>query len=517
MSTELNLAQSDVQTLNDSLKTLVETIRECSSGIDKAFSNILSSISGAVKGINALNSTCLTLDETLSGNKSAASSLFSVLDGGLSIGASFLGIISTLESSGLLDYFKDMTGISLAAGDVIKWLSETLASLGASLSAIALPALIVIAVIAEIALVVWGLWSFCEGFREACVEIWSGIQRAFSGAWEAIAGAWQDKGAPVFEAWNTAVDGVKKIFEDLWLNIKPVFDNLMEAATDLWETTLKPMFEKIGKAIALVVEIVLLLWDRVLAPYIDRMVHLFGPIIAGVVNAIINTFTTLKKIVGGIINGLLEIFNGVLEFLAGVFTLNWRRILSGLVNIFVGIGNVLVSIIEGVLNLIIDLINRVVSLILSTLKSVINAIFSSVEWIAGWFGLDWNITITGDVPQIPRQTIPRIPTQAYADGGYPATGQLFWAREAGPELVGTINGRTAVVNNDQIVESISSAVYAANTEQNRLLRDVKQLLRVIADKEASISIDGKKITNTVERVQKERGLSLLGSAAAYEH
>lgn len=40
-------------------------------------------------------------------------------------------------------------------------------------------------------------------------------------------------------------------------------------------------------------------------------------------------------------------------------------------------------------------------------------------------------------------------------------GQMFIAREAGPELVGTIGGHTAVMNNDQIVSSVSAGVYQA--------------------------------------------------------
>ena len=50
----------------------------------------------------------------------------------------------------------------------------------------------------------------------------------------------------------------------------------------------------------------------------------------------------------------------------------------------------------------------------------------------------------------------------YATGGYPTQGEMFIAREAGPELVGTIGNRTAVVNNDQIVESVSAGVELAN-------------------------------------------------------
>lgn len=53
------------------------------------------------------------------------------------------------------------------------------------------------------------------------------------------------------------------------------------------------------------------------------------------------------------------------------------------------------------------------------------------------------------------------PIQAYANGGVPSGGQLFMAREAGPELVGKIGRHTAVMNNNQIVDSVKAGVYEA--------------------------------------------------------
>lgn len=53
------------------------------------------------------------------------------------------------------------------------------------------------------------------------------------------------------------------------------------------------------------------------------------------------------------------------------------------------------------------------------------------------------------------------PVKKYAVGGLPNMGQMFVAREAGPELVGTLGGHTAVMNNDQIVQSVSDGVYRA--------------------------------------------------------
>lgn len=49
----------------------------------------------------------------------------------------------------------------------------------------------------------------------------------------------------------------------------------------------------------------------------------------------------------------------------------------------------------------------------------------------------------------------------FANGGFPTAGEMFIAREAGPELVGTMSGRNAVANNAQIVEGIKQGVYEA--------------------------------------------------------
>lgn len=51
----------------------------------------------------------------------------------------------------------------------------------------------------------------------------------------------------------------------------------------------------------------------------------------------------------------------------------------------------------------------------------------------------------------------------YASGGFPEMGEIFMAREAGPELIGRIGRKTAVANNSQIVDAIKLGVYEAVT------------------------------------------------------
>ena len=98
------------------------------------------------------------------------------------------------------------------------------------------------------------------------------------------------------------------------------------------------------------------------------------------------------------------------------------------------------------------------------------------------------------------RTIPR-----FAEGGYPVTGQLFLAREAGPEMVGSIGSRTAVANNGQIVEGISYGVEAANEGViNAILSATQQLITAIQDNNGEMYMDGEKVGEIVTKWQNRQ-------------
>ena len=76
-------------------------------------------------------------------------------------------------------------------------------------------------------------------------------------------------------------------------------------------------------------------------------------------------------------------------------------------------------------------------------------------------------------------SLPGMNIPAYANGGFVPKGDLFLANENAPEFVGSIGNRTAVANNNQIVQGIASGVQHANAEQNMLLREVRDYLRAL--------------------------------------
>ena len=104
--------------------------------------------------------------------------------------------------------------------------------------------------------------------------------------------------------------------------------------------------------------------------------------------------------------------------------------------------------------------------------------------------------------------IPKMNVEWYANGGFPDMGQMFIAREAGPELVGSINGRTAVANNDQIVAAVSQGVYSA-------VMAAMGNNNGSGEQHINVYLDGKQITASVEKRQAERGRTLMGNQLGY--
>lgn len=75
----------------------------------------------------------------------------------------------------------------------------------------------------------------------------------------------------------------------------------------------------------------------------------------------------------------------------------------------------------------------------------------------------------------------------FASGGFPTTGEMFIARESGPELVGRIGNKTAVANNDQIVDGISMANVGV---ENAVYAIGYMIVDAVNNIQTSVVIDG---------------------------
>ena len=149
-----------------------------------------------------------------------------------------------------------------------------------------------------------------------------------------------------------------------------VLDYLSPAATELYETILQPLIGEIGEA---VIEILtwlkekldeINLWMVDNQPIMETIMHLIEAIAAvisivftGAILIAIQMIKAFGESVGAVIRGAIQLFQGLIDFVAGVFTGNWERAWNGVKEIFRSIFNTIASICENIINGIVNALN----------------------------------------------------------------------------------------------------------------------------------------------------------------
>lgn len=100
----------------------------------------------------------------------------------------------------------------------------------------------------------------------------------------------------------------------------------------------------------------------------------------GIIGDYMNLFFST---ISNIIDGIKQIFNGIVEFFTGVFTGNWKQAWEGIKDIFIGVWNLMATIVTTPLNLIKTLVNQVFEFIekfvLTPFSKFVNGIFKT-DW-----------------------------------------------------------------------------------------------------------------------------------------
>ena len=184
-------------------------------------------------------------------------------------------------------------------------------------------------------------------------------------------------------------------------------------------------------------------------------------------NGVKNTITTVIASLTAILSAAAIVMGAILAFTGVNIPLGIALIAAGLAGTKAASSmsdNPIVKFCKGVANTLLGIINRL------------------IEGINELFHLEYGGLVIAGVTIVPSfdvrlLNIPKIPL--FAEGGIVDAGQMFIARESGPELVGQIGKKTAVANNDQIISGIEAGVYRAMMAANSTNNGGTQTIRII--------------------------------------
>ena len=372
------------------------------------------------------------------------------------------------------------------------------------------------------------LRTLFEGLFSSLSSITSGVAEMFMGISSAISDVLNTYILPFFENIRGGISTILGAALDAWnAYIAPILQRIAGQLGELFSGTIGPIFEKIITIIGKVMEVVGMLWNNFAAPFIAWLIETIIPVIAPIFQFIGSGILEVFEIIGGVISGILDIIGGLLDFIVGVFTGDWERAFNGVSQIFSGAFSIVTSVLSGVWNAFMNFVGWVggaFSGAFAGVQNAINGLIGGFQWLWDKVSNIWNSLknmLSGGL-HIPMPhfnvnwrnygmgkiqfSLPSLSVEWYAKGGFPDTGQLFFAQEDGPELVGNIGGRNAVANNDQIVQAVSQGVAqaVASVLGNGGTDDKEIVLRVDSRELGRIMI------SEMKRMNRQAGVTVYG-------
>lgn len=366
--------------------------------------------------------------------------------------------------------------------------------------------------------------------------IWDGIVALFGGLWDAVV-----IGITSF------VEGVIGWFTSLWDTLvgHSIVPDTINSIVDWFLSLPGKIIDTISGFVADVIEFFSSLWTSIQTAW-QGVAEWFGTLFTNAWTLIQNAWNSVGVWFATLLGNIMTAFNSVPEFFSDLFSSAWTKIKTAWNDVGRWFSTLLGNIMTA-FNSVPTFFNNLFTTAWTNIKNVFSgwskffsnlwttisttfsslgtsigdavggALKSGINSILGWVQNTVNkaiglingaIDIINAVPGVNVGKIKEVSIPMLATGGFVGEGQMFIAREAGPEMVGSMNGHTAVANNDQIVQGISEGVYSAV---------LAALSQGSNNNTANVNVylDGKQITAAVEKRQRERGATIMTGGVTF--
>ena len=359
--------------------------------------------SGIVRAAEKVKEVFRNIARFISENKA----IILAIIGGLVAGvATYLGVMALGGTVGDV-----IAAFQLLPVFIAEACSGVIGSVVGLVTGISWPAVAIAAVIAGIVASFIYLWQTSDDFRQSLIEGWNNLVSIITPLVQSVVAIFKTLGdmfwtflKPIViifaDFFVTCIDNIVQVVMSFWNNVLAPFvqffadcvKKLVDGIAEIWASW-KPTIEQIGN-------ILIIIWNTTLKPFINWLGGVF-----------IDAFRNLGSYIKPILDDLKRAFSGLVDFITGVLTGNWRKAWQGIVDVFGGVFGGIVNIAKSPLNAVISLVNSAIS--------SLNRISVSIpSWVPGFGGKSFGISIP-KIPMLARGGMIGSPTLAMiGEAGY---------------------------------------------------------------------------------------------------
>lgn len=236
-----------------------------------------------------------------------------------------------------------------------------------------------------------------QGTLEAIEPFTSGLLDAVQKVRDAVTEIYDEHLKPLFDSIANGLSEILgKILDGYNTYIVPVLQGLGDRFKEIMEGPFGETVDKVKDFIGKLIDAVKLLWENVLVPFfswIASNVYLvLAPIVDFIGNTVLSVFDTIIDVIGNIAESL----GGIIDFLVGIFTGDWKKAWEGIKSIFSGVWNAIKDVFSGIWEILknlvqngINFIKNIIDVAWNGIKSLTSTVWNAIKTILSgiWNGL----------------------------------------------------------------------------------------------------------------------------------
>lgn len=169
---------------------------------------------------------------------------------------------------------------------------------------------------------------------------------------------WDEWGTQLVDGIRETLDRIRELWDNLWQKLlKPIITSMLDTISKLWNEHLKGLIKEITNFVGVTVKAAQDIFNKFIMPIVNWLVRTFSPVFAEIFKGAIQVIGTALGAIIDAAKGIIKALGGIIDFIAGVFTADWKRAWNGIKTFFQGIGDAIISVFKGAVNVIIDAMN----------------------------------------------------------------------------------------------------------------------------------------------------------------
>ena len=219
-----------------------------------------------------------------------------------------------------------------------------------------------------------------EGTFAAVGPILTTLQTIVNNIFGTIRGVYDEKIAPMIASFRDGFVEIGEKFLNVYNEyILPVIGYITSLFDEFAAGPLHALIEKFGEFAGKVSESITTIWEEVLKPFILWFIENIAPTIQEALTNAVKMFFDLWTGISETVGYILDALGGFIDFIVGVFTLDWERAWEGIKQFFLGIWNAITSALGTILSTMKTGIFTALNAIRSKFASVFLAIKNTVS------------------------------------------------------------------------------------------------------------------------------------------